>query len=183
MSVTLIYRLRGWPKVKGWFSLGRWGIPVNIVAVIGTGLTALDLLWPRAGHQPDLQPDRRHHRRLLPQGHPDGLADHRPAAADRVVFYAVRSPADSRPPAGHRPVRPRALTVASSDGGADQHRRPAVRPPDGQVAAEAEVLRGQELAWTPAVRRPGARHLRRSPRRPATGTWSSSSPRRWTTSG
>ena len=59
MTVTLIYRLRGWPKVKGWFSLGRWGIPVNIVAVIGTGLTASDLLWPRAGHQPDLQPDRR----------------------------------------------------------------------------------------------------------------------------
>ena len=46
MSVTLIYRLRGWPKVKGTFSLGRWGIPVNIVAVLGTGLTALDLLWP-----------------------------------------------------------------------------------------------------------------------------------------
>src|SRR5579859_1204282 len=41
MAVTLIYRLRGWPKVKGWFSLGRWGIGVNIVAVIGTGATAL----------------------------------------------------------------------------------------------------------------------------------------------
>ncbi len=78
MSVTLIYRFRGWPKVKGRFSLGRWGIPVNIVAVLGTGLTALDLLWPQGGHQPDLQPDLRHRRRLLPQGHPDGLADHRP---------------------------------------------------------------------------------------------------------
>jgi amino acid transporter len=52
MSVTLIYRLRGWPKVKGWFSLGRWGILVNIVAVIGTGLTALDLLWPRPATNP-----------------------------------------------------------------------------------------------------------------------------------
>jgi amino acid transporter len=52
MSVTLIYRFRGWPKVKGWFSLGRWGIPVNIVAVIGTGLTALDLLWPRPATNP-----------------------------------------------------------------------------------------------------------------------------------
>ena len=33
MSVTLTsYRFRGWPKVKGRFSLGRWGIAVNIVA-------------------------------------------------------------------------------------------------------------------------------------------------------
>lgn len=52
MSVTLIYRLRGWPKVRGYFSLGRWGIPVNIVAVLGTGLTALDLLWPRPATNP-----------------------------------------------------------------------------------------------------------------------------------
>jgi amino acid transporter len=52
MTVTLIYRLRGWPRVKGWFSLGRWGILVNLVAVIGTGLTALDLLWPRPATNP-----------------------------------------------------------------------------------------------------------------------------------
>src|SRR3984893_14888437 len=48
MTVTLIYRFRGWPKVRGWFSLGRWGIAVNIVAVIGTGLTALNLMVPLA---------------------------------------------------------------------------------------------------------------------------------------
>jgi amino acid transporter len=52
MTVTLIYRFRGWPRVKGWFSLGRWGIAVNIVAVIGTGATALDLLWPRPATNP-----------------------------------------------------------------------------------------------------------------------------------
>jgi amino acid transporter len=52
MTVTLIYRFRGWPKVKGAFSLGRWGIFVNIVAVVGTGLTALDLFWPRAATNP-----------------------------------------------------------------------------------------------------------------------------------
>lgn len=52
MTVTLIYRFRGWPKVKGWFSLGRWGVLINIVAVIGTGLTALDLLWPRSATNP-----------------------------------------------------------------------------------------------------------------------------------
>jgi amino acid transporter len=52
MTVTLIYRFRGWPRVKGWFSLGRWGIAVNIVAVVGTGATALDLLWPRPATNP-----------------------------------------------------------------------------------------------------------------------------------
>ena len=52
MTVTLIYRFRGWPKVKGWFHLGRWGIAVNLVAVIGTGATALDLLWPRPATNP-----------------------------------------------------------------------------------------------------------------------------------
>jgi amino acid transporter len=52
MLVTLIYRFRGWPRNKGRFSLGRWGIFVNIVAVLGTGLTALDLLWPRPATNP-----------------------------------------------------------------------------------------------------------------------------------
>jgi amino acid transporter len=52
MTVTLIYRLRGWPKVRAWFSLGRWGIAVNIVAMIGTGLTALNLMWPRSSTNP-----------------------------------------------------------------------------------------------------------------------------------
>lgn len=52
MTVTLIHRFRGWPKVKGQFSLGRWGIAVNIIAVAGTGLTALDLMWPRLSTNP-----------------------------------------------------------------------------------------------------------------------------------
>ena len=52
MSCVLVYRFRGWPKVRGQFALGRWGIVVNIVAVVGTGLTALDLLWPRASTNP-----------------------------------------------------------------------------------------------------------------------------------
>jgi len=52
MSVTLIYRFRGWPKVRGYFNLGKWGVAVNIVAVIGTGLTALNLMWPRLSTNP-----------------------------------------------------------------------------------------------------------------------------------
>ncbi|MFE1955389.1 APC family permease [Streptomyces sp. NPDC059524] len=46
----LVARLRGkWrPADGGRFSLGRWGLPVNIIAVLwGTGMT-VNLLWPRA---------------------------------------------------------------------------------------------------------------------------------------
>jgi urea carboxylase system permease len=48
----LIRRLRGtWPK-KDWgpyFSLGRWGMLVNVLAVAYGVLVAINLAWPRAG--------------------------------------------------------------------------------------------------------------------------------------
>jgi amino acid transporter len=48
----LVKRFRGeWPgpnpKEGGYFSLGRWGMPVNIIAVLWGGLMALNLAWPR----------------------------------------------------------------------------------------------------------------------------------------
>ena len=48
----LIKRLRGeWPdadgKRSGYFSLGRWGLPVNIIAVLWGAGMALNLAWPR----------------------------------------------------------------------------------------------------------------------------------------
>ncbi|MDQ8704101.1 amino acid permease [Streptomyces sp. LHD-70] len=47
----LVKRLRGqWPdgQQKGYFSLGRFGLPVNILAVLwGAGMT-VNLIWPRA---------------------------------------------------------------------------------------------------------------------------------------
>ena len=48
----LISRLRGqWPRdaeaTRGYFSLGRFGLPVNIVAVVWGGAMALNLAWPR----------------------------------------------------------------------------------------------------------------------------------------
>lgn len=52
LSCVLIYRLRGWPRVRSYFALGRWGIPVNILAVIGTGLTFVNLVWPRISTNP-----------------------------------------------------------------------------------------------------------------------------------
>jgi amino acid transporter len=47
----LIKRLRGQygadAKAAGYFSMGRWGLPVNIVAVVWGALMALNLAWPR----------------------------------------------------------------------------------------------------------------------------------------
>ncbi|MYV90182.1 amino acid permease, partial [Streptomyces sp. SID1034] len=46
----LIARLRGkWtPAGDGKFSLGRWGLPVNILGVLWGGAMTLNLAWPRA---------------------------------------------------------------------------------------------------------------------------------------
>lgn len=48
----LVRRLHGsWPGEgpgKGYFSLGRWGLPVNIIAVIWGALMGLNIVWPRA---------------------------------------------------------------------------------------------------------------------------------------
>jgi urea carboxylase system permease len=46
----LVKRLRGeWPKPDHgpYFSLGRWGLPVNIAAVIYGTLVAINIAWPR----------------------------------------------------------------------------------------------------------------------------------------
>ncbi|MET9552368.1 APC family permease [Streptomyces sp. NPDC006645] len=45
----LIQRLRGeWQPLKGSFSLGRFGLPVNIAAVVWGLAMSLNLAWPRA---------------------------------------------------------------------------------------------------------------------------------------
>lgn len=47
----LIRRLRGqWPKPDHgpYFSLGRWGLPVNILAVVYGAVVAFNIAWPRA---------------------------------------------------------------------------------------------------------------------------------------
>jgi len=48
----LIRRFRGtWPKPDHgpYFSLGKWGLPVNIIAVIYGAVVALNIAWPRSG--------------------------------------------------------------------------------------------------------------------------------------
>src|SRR6266480_5729841 len=38
-------RLRGWPSTPAPFSLGRWGIPVNLLALVYGGLMIINFLW------------------------------------------------------------------------------------------------------------------------------------------
>ncbi|MYV94681.1 amino acid permease, partial [Streptomyces sp. SID1034] len=45
----LIQRLRGrWTTAPGGFSLGRFGVPINILAVLWGAAMTVNLLWPRA---------------------------------------------------------------------------------------------------------------------------------------
>jgi amino acid transporter len=48
---SLIARLRGW-EPNGKFTLGRWGIPVNIAALTYGVLAAINLAWPRGDGLP-----------------------------------------------------------------------------------------------------------------------------------
>jgi urea carboxylase system permease len=43
---VLIARRRGWPHSKAWFNLGRWGMPINILALVYGGLMLINIaLW------------------------------------------------------------------------------------------------------------------------------------------
>ena len=47
----LVRRLRGqWPRAEHgpYFNLGRWGLPVNLIAVVYGTLVAFEIAWPRA---------------------------------------------------------------------------------------------------------------------------------------
>jgi amino acid transporter len=47
---VLIARRKGWPHEKAWFSLGRWGIVINIAALIYGGLMIINIaLWNDPG--------------------------------------------------------------------------------------------------------------------------------------
>jgi len=45
-------RLRGWPRTKAPFSLGGWGIPVNILALLWGGAMLINFAWPRGATNP-----------------------------------------------------------------------------------------------------------------------------------
>lgn len=47
---VLAARLRGWPRKPAWFNLGRWGMPVNILALIYGGVMLLNIaVWQDPG--------------------------------------------------------------------------------------------------------------------------------------
>lgn len=47
---VLMARRKGWPREKAWFSLGRWGMPINILALIYGGVMILNIaLWNDPG--------------------------------------------------------------------------------------------------------------------------------------
>jgi amino acid transporter len=54
LLLVVIAKLRGWPRERtpGVYSLGRAGLPVSIVALVGTVAFAVDLLWPREATNP-----------------------------------------------------------------------------------------------------------------------------------
>jgi amino acid transporter len=52
LGITLFARLRGWPRSSAPFSLGRWGIPVNFIALVAAAATLVDLAWPRDATNP-----------------------------------------------------------------------------------------------------------------------------------
>ncbi|HEY3953850.1 MAG TPA: amino acid permease [Streptosporangiaceae bacterium] len=54
--VIMRARLRGWPKVKAPFRLGRWGMLVNVVALLYGGAMLVNFAWPRAASNP--RPDQ-----------------------------------------------------------------------------------------------------------------------------
>jgi urea carboxylase system permease len=45
-------RMRGWPRTKAPFSLGRWGIPINLLALAWGGGMLINFAWPRLATNP-----------------------------------------------------------------------------------------------------------------------------------
>ncbi len=50
--VVMRARARGWPKVSAPFKLGRWGILVNVLALLYGGAMIINFAWPRAASNP-----------------------------------------------------------------------------------------------------------------------------------
>jgi amino acid transporter len=50
--VIMAARTRGWPKLSAPFKLGRWGLLVNIVALLYGGAMLINFAWPRVASNP-----------------------------------------------------------------------------------------------------------------------------------
>jgi amino acid transporter len=51
--VILRARARGWPKTSAPFSLGRWGMLVNILGLVYGGAMLINIAWPRVASNPE----------------------------------------------------------------------------------------------------------------------------------
>ncbi len=45
-------RFQGWPRVKAPFALGRWGLPISVLAIAYGGGMLINMAWPRAATNP-----------------------------------------------------------------------------------------------------------------------------------
>jgi urea carboxylase system permease len=79
--VIMRARLRGWPRRPAPFKLGRWGLLVNIVALLYGGAMLINFAWPRAASNP--KPNQT--AGLLKLGFLDGI----PILWTVVVFIAL----------------------------------------------------------------------------------------------
>ena len=104
--VIMRARARGWPRTRAPFRLGRWGILVNIVALLYGGAMLVNFAWPRASQQPQAQPDRRAAQAELPGRDPDPVDRGGLHRADRGHLLPDRGP-DQGVRAGDRAARGR----------------------------------------------------------------------------
>jgi amino acid transporter len=51
--VIMRARARGWPKARSPFRLGRWGIVVNVLALLYGGAMLVNFAWPRVASNPE----------------------------------------------------------------------------------------------------------------------------------
>ncbi len=103
-------RLRGWPTTSAPFSLGRWGIPLNILALVWGGSMLINFAWPRVATNP------------RPNELPGTLNFHWGWLNDKPVFWTV------------------VIVIALVGGtyfAAVQRRKPAhLQAPEGEALAE-----------------------------------------------
>ena len=79
--VIMRARAHGWPKVSAPFRLGRWGLLVNIVALVYGGAMLINFAWPRAAS--NLKPNQTNG--LLKLGFLDGI----PILWTVVIFIVI----------------------------------------------------------------------------------------------
>jgi len=50
--VIMRARARGWPRTSAPFKLGRWGMPINVLALLYGGAMLINFAWPRVASNP-----------------------------------------------------------------------------------------------------------------------------------